>query len=670
MSGVYCPSNYVKYYGLKITGGYYGLTTGNGYAIIDGCYLSGMGHTAIGVTNNGTVKNCTVLNCQYYGINGNTGLYQNNYVANCGTWGIKNLYGDVFGNLVVNASIGIYTSRLSVASKNVISGCNTGFRVELFAANIFDNVVYNCGTGVAGSSLGKFHSYRNLLSQCGVAYDPSVVDFIEASDTITDEDPFVDAANGDYSSKLRAAGINTPVKVGSSITEMQSTSYITAGLTPQIPAATDPDTIIEGAYNSDGLEGNYHVTLENEVKEGTAFGVDQSQTGTLTQPKIVDMDVNREPGSSVFVTIENASESGDTFQIINEGTEDAVSCAISERTAQGFTVALPLSIATGVSVAKYTRADGETSYYGYTVYQQRPNITSVTNESGARVVDVSPGTALQIVVEGLYTGGGDSLQLIPSTGDSVVLTFEKQADRVLTAIPVSSQFAVYEVRYTDKNGISDSCGLKVSAPDAPTIEGFSVSEGSVSGGTLVTVYVRNFGAAPGQVFLNDAAQHLVKYSDREVIYRTLAHAAGAVALSITTGAGDVISSPVGFTYVDYSQGVLNEPLRGYVPHTLIRKEPGQYVGGLFESGPSRQYTLHGLPLQQIRPLERQVLPENQRTLEGYTLYTSVPLTPVDVTNQRAGDALLVDGKEFDVVTCYKKQAGRLNHYKVQLLRGE
>jgi hypothetical protein len=430
------------------------------------------------------------------------------------------------------------------------------------------------------------------------------------------------------------------------------------------------NTIISTAVNGAGAAGTVIQPVPAVVLKNSLYGPNGELVGELTRPKITSMVLGVESGDDVAVQVENASEGGDAFALIHVGSGEVNSCTIHSRTATGFTATIPSGAPVGSHTARYTRQDGETALFGYTLANKVPRVLSVQDTGGFPVVQTVAGTIIRVIVDGEYDGEGDSLQLVPTTGSAISVPFDKE-DGVLTAtIPDGTPLSVYALTYTDKNDVSDTYGFEVSAASAPEIIGLSVDEGSTSGGTLLVIYVRNFGAIKGQVFLDEQELSVLKYTDSEVSVRTGAHEAGGVGLRCVTGGGDTVTLQNAFTFVDYSQGALNSPRRMYVPHVLLRKEPGQYVEARWADGEERQYTLYGLPLQQINPFERQVLPENLRSTEGYVLYTDVLLSPVDLTNRTSGDRLLVGGEAFVVLTCYKKQGGVLNHYKVILVRDE
>ena len=144
--------------------------------------------------------------------------------------------------------------------------------------------------------------------------------------------------------------------------------------------------------------------------------------------------------------------------------------------------------------------------------------------------------------DGLYHGpdftvakfGSLSLVTVPATG-TIALTYTVTASDLTNGIAVDPE-------------ANDSVSATCTPEPLPTVTNVNPSQGPTAGGTSVTLTGMNFGGASGVTFGGNAATNVTVVSATSITATTPAHAAGAVDVVVTTGAGSFTASSA-FNYI-------------------------------------------------------------------------------------------------------------------------
>jgi hypothetical protein len=100
------------------------------------------------------------------------------------------------------------------------------------------------------------------------------------------------------------------------------------------------------------------------------------------------------------------------------------------------------------------------------------------------------------------------------------------------------------------------------------------------------------------------------------------------------------------------------------PLQVTRKLAGSYndAGKWVDGVTSRVLTIQA-SVQPLLGKDVKTLPENQRCIESYCLYTNSNLTVLDERTMLRGDTVVINDKNYEVVARHDWQNGIVDHYK-------
>ncbi|WP_416193271.1 IPT/TIG domain-containing protein [Nitrobacter sp. TKz-YC01] len=190
-----------------------------------------------------------------------------------------------------------------------------------------------------------------------------------------------------------------------------------------------------------------------------------------------------------------------------------------------------------------------------------PTITSVTPNTGP----TTGGTS--VTITGTNFTGATSVTFggAPATGVTVV------NDTAITATTPAHAAGAVAVAVTTPGGTVNSGSFTYAAP-APTVTSVAPNTGPPAGGTPVTITGTNFTGATAVTFGGTPATGVTVVNDTTITATTPAHAAGAVAVAVTTSGG-TNSLPNGFTYSALAPSIISVtpntgPATGGTPVTI------------------------------------------------------------------------------------------------------
>ncbi|MFF9815919.1 IPT/TIG domain-containing protein, partial [Streptomyces sp. NPDC014006] len=164
-----------------------------------------------------------------------------------------------------------------------------------------------------------------------------------------------------------------------------------------------------------------------------------------------------------------------------------------------------------------------------------PVVSSASPNQGPE----SGGTAVVI------TGTGFTSVLAVRFGVKAATSYTVNSSTQITAVTPSGSGTV-NVTVATSQGTSTQT-VPFTYVVAPSVSGVSPNQGSVSGGTTVTLTGVNLSGATAVSFGGVPAASFTVNSGTQITAVSPAHAAGAVAVTVTTPSGT--SNPVDFTYV-------------------------------------------------------------------------------------------------------------------------
>jgi hypothetical protein len=198
----------------------------------------------------------------------------------------------------------------------------------------------------------------------------------------------------------------------------------------------------------------------------------------------------------------------------------------------------PANAAGAVSVV-VTNPDAQsgTLASGFT-YTAPPVVTSVTPNSGS----AAGSTAITIAGTGFVAGATVTIGGNAATGVSVA-----GSTSVTATTPAHAAGAV-DIVVTNPDGQSSTLANAFTYVAAPTVTGVTPNSGPPAGGVQVTITGTGFTAVPTVTFDGSAATGVAFVSSTQVVATAPAHAAGAVAVTVTNPDGQSGVLPNGFTY--------------------------------------------------------------------------------------------------------------------------
>jgi len=105
------------------------------------------------------------------------------------------------------------------------------------------------------------------------------------------------------------------------------------------------------------------------------------------------------------------------------------------------------------------------------------------------------------------------------------------------------------------------------------------------------------------------------------------------------------------------------------PLKVTRKLAGEYneAGKWVDGAVSKVLTIQA-SVQPLNGADVKTLPENRRSVESYCLYTNTKLTILNELVGQRGDRVVINGAEYEVVSCANWQNNVINHYKYVVQR--
>lgn len=100
----------------------------------------------------------------------------------------------------------------------------------------------------------------------------------------------------------------------------------------------------------------------------------------------------------------------------------------------------------------------------------------------------------------------------------------------------------------------------------------------------------------------------------------------------------------------------------------LRKQPGYYddFGRWIEPDPL-PFNIKGT-LQPLSPEEIQLLPEGRRTSESYNIFSKSKLNVSNIETQTNADYVLLDGIEFEVLSCAEWKNNLIKHNHIVIVK--
>nr|WP_269330170.1 IPT/TIG domain-containing protein [Kineosporia babensis] len=269
---------------------------------------------------------------------------------------------------------------------------------------------------------------------------------------------------------------------------------------------------------------------------GTSAGASYRYVGTPTVSGLAPVNGPISGGTTVVITGTGfATASG--AAAVQFGGLNAASYTVNSDTQ--ITAVTPAHAAGAVGVTIST-ADGGTSAATAAstfTYIAVPTVTSITPGSGPE----AGGTSVVIIGTALSTASSVRF-------GGVAASFTVNSDTQITAVSPPGSGLVDVVVTTVGGNSATSAADRFRYVGAPTVTGLSPSSGPVAGGTSVTITGTQFYGVTGVSFGGSAATFTVA-SPTEITATSPSHAAGAVAVLVTTTDGGTSAAGQNFTYV-------------------------------------------------------------------------------------------------------------------------
>jgi uncharacterized protein with beta-barrel porin domain len=206
----------------------------------------------------------------------------------------------------------------------------------------------------------------------------------------------------------------------------------------------------------------------------------------------------------------------------------------------------------GAVTVKVTALGGDANGLNAFTYKAAaaPTISGVAPNSGS----TAGGTGVTITGTGFTGATAVTVGGTAATGVTVV------NDTTITATTPAHVAGKVTVEVTAPGGSANLPNGFTYAAAAPTISGIAPATGSTAGGTAATITGTGFNGATAVTFGGTAATSFTVVSDTSITATTPAHAAGAVAVAMTTPGGSA-NLPNGFTYSAPAPTVTNHTLQ-------------------------------------------------------------------------------------------------------------
>ncbi|MGQ3276974.1 MAG: putative Ig domain-containing protein, partial [Shinella sp.] len=215
--------------------------------------------------------------------------------------------------------------------------------------------------------------------------------------------------------------------------------------------------------------------------------------------------------------------------------------AISGAASAGYTIEIAAPPQLSIGDVSQSEGNAGTTTFAFTVSLDKPAAPGGTTFD----IATADGTAS---APSDYVAKSLSGQTIPAGASSVTFTVTVKGD---ADVEPNETFFVNVINVTGATVLdSQSVGTIVNddaAAVAPTITNITPNTGSTAGGTTVTISGTDFTGATAVTFAGTGGGNLTIVNDTTITVTTPAHAAGAVAVAVTTPGGtDTLNS--GFTY--------------------------------------------------------------------------------------------------------------------------
>ncbi|WP_280251188.1 ice-binding family protein [Nocardia abscessus] len=286
----------------------------------------------------------------------------------------------------------------------------------------------------------------------------------------------------------------------------------------------------------------------NSDTQITAIAPPGTGTVNVTVQALLDGTSNPMPytyggGLPTLTSINPASGSaagGTTVVLTGTNFTGATAVSFGGTPATSFTVNSPTQItavapahAAGTVLVTVTTAVGTSNGVSFT-YIAVPTLASVTPSSGPP----SGGTVVVLTGTGLTGATGVSFGGTPAT------LFTVNSDTQITVLTPAHAAGTVAVTVTTPGGTSN--GVSFTYIAVPTLISVTPSSGAPSGGTVVVLTGTGLTGATGVSFGGTPATLFTVNSDTQITVLTPAHAAGTVAVTVTTPGGT--SNGVSYTY--------------------------------------------------------------------------------------------------------------------------
>jgi len=340
--------------------------------------------------------------------------------------------------------------------------------------------------------------------------------------TITEVDPSSGPSTGGNEVVITGTGFTgvTAVKFGTMAAEafeVDSPTQITAAAPAGVAGSTVDVTVTTGGGTS-AIDEDGEYTYLPVI---TALQPYHGPAGGGNEVVIVGYGL-RDVTRVVFGTtiIED-----DDFAINTSGTRITLS-------APSGTSKVDIRVSIGSAQSENTVADD---------YYYAPTVTAVTPNRGA------PAGGNTVSIEGAGFLDAQGVYF----GDTLVggLNFQVVSDSAIAVTAPGDSAGTVDVRVKGKydTGVASSGSSDDYTYGGPEISSISPDEGSIDGGTQVTITGTALTGASVTFGLEQATDVSVNAAGTRIICRTPAHVAGAVDVVVTTGGGSVTKSD-GFTY--------------------------------------------------------------------------------------------------------------------------
>ncbi|MBC3411723.1 autotransporter domain-containing protein [Pseudomonas sp. SWRI51] len=242
------------------------------------------------------------------------------------------------------------------------------------------------------------------------------------------------------------------------------------------------------------------------------------------------------------------------------------------------TATTPAHPAGASNVAVSTPGGTATLTNAYTYTTPVPTLSSVSPNSGS----TAGGTS--VTLTGTNLSGATAVSIGGTAATNIIVI---NATTITATTPAHAAGAS-NVAVTTPGGTATLTNAYTYVTPAPTLSSINPNSGSTAGGTSVTLTGTNLSGATAVTFDGVAATGLVVNSSTSVTVTTPAHAAGAVAVSITTPGG-IATLGSGYTYL------VAAPVAGPVSATVAANTSNNTITLSLSGGAASSVAIAGGP---------------------------------------------------------------------------